>query len=133
MEAFILGESERHWHDRGGGVRTAYLVRRELGDVGFLSGMTEFDPGARLPFHFHNCDESVVVLDGEALFETADGATVIGKHAATWIGAGLVHRFANPNAEPLTILWIYGSPDATRALAESGSTEAISAEGTVGR
>jgi putative monooxygenase len=112
-------------HDRGGGVRTHYLVTRGLGAHQFLNGMTEFDPGAALPFHSHNCEESVVVLEGDAGFETEDGTTRMRALDTTFVPAGRVHRFVNLGPATMRILWIYGSVDATRTLAASGETFAI--------
>jgi quercetin dioxygenase-like cupin family protein len=56
--------------DRGGGVRTVHLVTADLGSQ-FVNGTTEFDPGASLPLHSHNCEESVVILEGDAALSTA--------------------------------------------------------------
>jgi quercetin dioxygenase-like cupin family protein len=108
--------------DRGGGVRTSYLVTRGLGAHQFLNGLTEFDPGASLPFHSHNCEESVVVLEGAAGFETEDGVTDMRALQATFVPAGVVHRFVNQGDGIMRILWVYGSVDATRTLAASGET-----------
>jgi putative monooxygenase len=108
--------------DRGGGVRTRHLVTARLGAESFLNGITEFDPGTSLPLHSHNCEESVIVLEGEAAFE-ADGQVVDMKpHDTTWVPAGSVHRFLNRGAGRMRILWIYGSTTATRTLAATGET-----------
>ena len=111
--------------DRGGGVRSVHLVTRAAGATEFLSGTTEFDPGASLPMHSHNCEESVVVLEGAAVFEHDEGATPMGEGDATWVPAGVVHRFRNAGDGRLRILWTYGRADATRTLAASGETVAV--------
>jgi putative monooxygenase len=111
--------------ERGGGVRTHYLVTPELGAQQFLSGITEFDPGASLPFHSHNCEESVVVLEGDAGFETENGSTDMNAFDTTFVPADTVHRFVNRGRAVMRILWIYGSVNATRTLTESGETLAI--------
>jgi putative monooxygenase len=108
--------------DRGGGVRTTYLVTRGLGATEFLNGITEFDPGAELPFHSHNCDESVVVLEGAAIFEREGGANELEPFDTTFVAAGIVHRFANHGDTTMRILWTYGSAEATRTLAATGET-----------
>lgn len=118
----VIRRNDLSPHDRGGGVRTAYLVTREIGAAQFLNGITEFDPGAELPFHVHNCDESVVVLEGTALFEHDGGTTELEPFDATFVPAGVVHRFANHGASTMRILWTYGSIDATRTLAATGKT-----------
>lgn len=109
-------------HDRGGGVRTSYLVTRELGAAKFLNGITEFDPGAELPLHSHNCEESVVVLEGTALFEHDGEKMTLRPFDTTFVVAGIVHRFANHGQSIMRILWTYGSIDATRTLAATDET-----------
>jgi quercetin dioxygenase-like cupin family protein len=107
---------------RSEGIRTKYLVTRELGAQQLLNGITEFDPGASLPFHHHNCEESVVVLEGAAVFETEDKAVTLNALDTTFVPVGTVHRFANAGPGIMRILWIYGSVDATRTFRDSGET-----------
>jgi quercetin dioxygenase-like cupin family protein len=106
-------------------VRTQYLVTRELGAREFLSGLTEFEPGASLPAHSHNCEESVVVIEGVASFEAEGISAELPKGEATWLPAGCVHSFANRTGSPMRILWTYGSVDATRTIAETGEVVAV--------
>jgi putative monooxygenase len=122
VDASVIRPSALSANDRGGGVRTSYLVTRALGAEQFLNGITEFDPGAELPFHSHNCEESVVVLEGSAVFDRDGEATQLGPFDTTFVPAGVVHRFANHGDSPMRILWTYGSVDATRTLAETGET-----------
>jgi putative monooxygenase len=70
--ALVLPSLEEAPVERGGGVRTWYLVTVEHWATEFLTGITEFNPGASLAPHFHNCQESVTVLEGTAIFETAE-------------------------------------------------------------
>jgi quercetin dioxygenase-like cupin family protein len=122
MPAVVIKPGDLPVHDRGGGVRTRYLVTREVGAHEFLSGLTEFDPGASLALHSHNCEESVVVMDGIASFEIDGRSTEMRPGDATWVPAGSIHRFANRTDASVTILWTYGSVEATRVLADTGET-----------
>jgi len=116
-------------HDRGGGASTTPLVTRKIGATAFISGYTEFAGDAKIPFHFHNCEESVVLLMGEALFDIDGEEHHLKAHDTTFIPAGVPHRFRNISAtEPMKILWIYGSVEATRTLVETGDTRPITAE-----
>lgn len=127
-DATIIRAEDTAAHDRGGGVRTMYLVTRETGATAFLSGVTAFEPGASLTLHSHNCDESVVVLEGIARFDWDERSAELRPGDATLVSAGTMHRFANAGSAPLRILWTYGSVDATRTLAATGETMRIGAE-----
>jgi quercetin dioxygenase-like cupin family protein len=102
--------------ERGGGVRTWYLVTAERGATEFLTGITEFDPGASLARQFHNCQESVTVLEGRAIFEADGEEYEMGHNASTLVPTGIVHRFRNLGPGRLRILFVYGSANATRTL-----------------
>jgi quercetin dioxygenase-like cupin family protein len=100
----VLRARELVPYDRGGGVRTVQLVTADVGSQ-FLNGTTEFDPGASLPLHSHNCEESVMVLEGEAAFEAAGELIEMEAGDTTWVPAGVVHRFSNRGAGPMRIVW----------------------------
>jgi quinol monooxygenase YgiN/mannose-6-phosphate isomerase-like protein (cupin superfamily) len=111
--------------DRGGGVRTTYVATRDVGARAFMTGTTEFEPGAFVRPHSHNCEESVVVLAGRGRFECEGRAAEMEAGDATWVPIGATHRFVNIGANPLRILWTYGSAEPTRTFADSGETVAI--------
>ena len=51
------------------------------------------------------------------------------RHDTPWIPPNLSHRFRNLSAtEPMKILWIYASTQATRTLTATGETRFVSAE-----
>lgn len=122
----VLRLRELPTRDRGGGVRTTFVVAPGRG-ASFTNGITEIDPGASLPLHAHDCEESVLVLEGDAVFETADGTDELGPGDATLVPEGVLHRFANRSSRPLRIFWVYGSPHPTRTLA-GGETYAVGEE-----
>ena len=128
-EAATVRRGEARTVDRGGGVRTAYLVTGAVGAMGFMNGVTEFEPGASLPMHSHNCEESVVVLEGAASFECEGRVVDLDAGDATWVPPGAAHRFANQSGEKLRILWIYGRIDASRTFTETGETVRIGTAG----
>ena len=116
-------------HDRGGGARTTPLVLPSLGATTFINGITEFGPGAAIPFHSHNCEESVVLLEGHAFLDIAGEVHELKPLDTTFIPPNVPHRFRNRSAtEGMKILWIYASVHATRTLVETGETRPITAE-----
>ncbi|MEK8026966.1 cupin domain-containing protein [Pseudaquabacterium rugosum] len=128
--ATVLRPSDLPCHDRGGGAATTPLVGPAIGAQGFITGITSFCPGAAIPFHSHNCEESVMLLEGEAMLDVDGRAPVrLQPLDTTWLPPGLSHRFRNlSDHAPMKILWIYARTDATRTLTDSGETRPITAE-----
>jgi putative monooxygenase len=125
----VLSPSRLPRVERGGGARTTPLVTRGRGATAMLNGITEFAPGAAIPMHSHNCEESVLVLDGEFTV-VIDGA----EHRAvaddtSFIPAGVPHRFINASGTaPGRIFWTYASVDATRTMTATGEEHPVAAE-----
>jgi HTH-type transcriptional repressor of puuD len=109
--------------DRGNGVVTLpYVGRWNATDNRITTGQTVFAPGTGLPLHSHNVEESVLILEGEAVAEI-DGETfdlVAGD--ATWLPAGVPHRFYNRGEGSMRIYWVYGGRDVTRTMTATGET-----------
>jgi putative monooxygenase len=125
----MLRPSQQPSADRGGGARTIPLVTRKVGTRQLLNGITIIGPGSAIPLHSHNCEESVIVLEGRAIAEIAGENFDLEPHDTTWIPANLPHRFRNPSAdETLKIFWTYASLEATRTLVETGETRSIDSE-----
>jgi quercetin dioxygenase-like cupin family protein len=116
-------------HERGGGASTTPLVTRSIGTASFITGYTSFEGGAVIPFHSHNCEESVVLMEGRAILDIDGLAYELKAHDVTYIPPGVPHRFRNlSQTEPMKILWIYANADATRTLTETGVTNPVAAE-----
>ena len=131
LQARVMRPADLKSHDRGGGARTTPLVSPAIGAAGFINGITEFAPGAAIAFHSHNCEESVVLLEGDAMLDIGGQEIRVQPLDTTWIPPNVSHRFRNLSAtQPMKILWIYASPQATRTLTETGETRPVSAEHT---
>ncbi len=116
-------------YERGGGARTVPLVGPKIGAKSFLNGMTIFGPGAAIPLHTHNCEESVLLLEGRAIAEIDGERHDIKAGDISWIPQGVPHRFLNASqTEGMKILWIYARTDATRTLVATGETRPVLAE-----
>lgn len=129
-KAAVLRPSEIKTHDRGGGASTTPLVGPSVGATAFINGITSFAPGTKIPFHSHNCEESVMLLEGDAMLDIEGDESVRLKPLdTTWLPPNLSHRFRNlSDTQPMKILWIYARLDATRTITETGVTHYVSAE-----
>lgn len=127
--AWLLKPEAIAKHDRGGGAATTPLVTKGLGAAGFITGFTEFQGGAKIPFHYHNCEETVMLIEGHAWFDIDGESFEVKPQDVTFIPAGVPHRFRNASeTQSMKILWVYGSVDANRTLVETGETRPIAAE-----
>src|SRR6195952_4665994 len=129
MKPRILRPSECPVKDRGGGIRTTPLVTAGVGSRQMLNGITTLDPGAAVPLHIHNCEESVLVLNGAARAHIDGLETDLQPGDTSWIPAGVPHFFRNISAsETMSIFWTYASIDATRTIIATGVTTRIDEE-----
>ncbi|ARP95178.1 cupin domain-containing protein [Bordetella genomosp. 13] len=125
----VLRPDQIKSHDRGGGARTTPLVGPAVGASAFINGITEFAPATAIPFHSHNCEESVMLLEGDAMLDIDGQEHRLKPLDTTWIPPNVSHRFRNlSTTQPMKILWIYASVDATRTLTATGETRPVSAE-----
>ena len=125
----VLRPSQIPARQRGGGAKTIPLVTRRTGSSSFINGITIFEPGAAIPMHKHNCEESVLLLEGTAVAEIDGVEYPIEAGDVTFIPANIPHRFRNVSlSEGMKILWTYASVDATRTLIETGDVRSIDDE-----
>jgi putative monooxygenase len=109
--------------ERGPGLTGWPLVTGEIGSQHLTTGITQFQPGANLELHIHNCEEQVTLLEGEALAIIGGSSYELIPPDTTFIAAGIPHRFINRGKSPMRILWVYASTKVTRTFVEAGRGE----------
>jgi putative monooxygenase len=129
LGAVVLHPELRPTIDRGGGATTTYLAGPDVGAWAIMNGITLFEPGGSIPFHWHNCEESVIVLEGVAAFEDEQGRQRLKAGDTTFVPSGVTHRFTNPGDAPMRIFWTYASAEATRTIAATGETHPVMRDG----
>jgi putative monooxygenase len=109
--------------DRGPGLKGWPLITEEVRSEHLTTGITEFQPGANLAMHIHNCEEQVTMLEGDAT-AVIDGVSYgVTAPDTTFIPAGVPHRFINSSSKPMKIMWVYTTTKVTRTFVETGKTE----------
>lgn len=110
--------------DRGKGVKSIPLVGKAAGAQVLSTGMSIFPPGTRIPLHFHNTEECIVLLEGRGICEVGGERREVVPLDTTFVAAEVPHRFINTGDTDMRILWIYGRTDTTRTFVETGETAA---------
>lgn len=119
----LITPDEVQRFDRGNGVTTIPYVGKWNCESNLVTtGQTRFEVGTGLPLHSHNVEESVLVLDGLATAQVGVDHVELGPGQATWVPAGVPHRFLNRGDSVLRIYWVYGGRDVTRTITETGET-----------
>ncbi len=122
MKAHVINFQERKPIDRGTGVKTVPLTGKWLDSTSLTNGVTMFEPGAAIARHYHNCDESVTILEGEAACEVDGDIFSMTAFDTTFVPAGIPHRFWNESNAQMKILWTYASVNVTRTFTDTGET-----------
>jgi mannose-6-phosphate isomerase-like protein (cupin superfamily) len=86
------------------------------------NGVTTFEPGAAVLLHYHNCDESVTILEGNTSCEIDGEIFQMKAYDSTFVPAGVPHRFWNEGTQLMKILWTYSAIEVTRTIVETGQT-----------
>lgn len=96
------------------GVYFHKLLTKEMGPKTIIAGLATFKPGAGLPCHIHNVEESAIILKGKGFFDIEGERTLVKPYDTPFIPAGIPHRLENASvSEELVISWIYSQIDET--------------------
>ena len=105
---FVLFDSVEHQSKRPGVVLTS-LVDGNTGATQISSGVAEFEVGASAPTHYHDAEESVIVIEGTGLMVINGEEHIVHPNDAAFISPGAHHSIANHSNQPFKISWTYAS------------------------
>ena len=105
---FVPFDSVEH-QERRPGVVLSSLVDGDAGATQISSGVAEFAIGASAPMHYHDAEESVIVVEGEGLMVIDGQEHIVHPNDAAFIFPGAHHSIANHGNQPFKISWTYAS------------------------
>lgn len=81
-------------------------------------GWGVFQPGGRLPAHFHDFDESICITEGAATCVVEGRRYQMSNCATALQPRGRVHYFSNESREPMAMIWVYAGPMPERIIVD---------------
>lgn len=101
------------------------LFARRLGSRGVCGGYGLFEPGASLPCHYHDFDESITIVTGAAICQVAGREYEVSNCDTACIPQGRPHRFLNRSDRPMAMIWVYAGDEPDRILVDPGYCEGL--------
>ncbi len=93
------------------GARMRLLISQKEGAENFAMRMFTVAPGGHTPFHFHNYEHEVFVLEGQGTLKGADSERSFGSGDVIFVQPDERHQFVNAGSEPLRFLCLIPSPE----------------------
>ena len=95
------------------------LFARRFGARGICGGHGRFLPGASLPCHIHDFDESITIVEGAAVCLVQGHRYELSGNDTAFIPKGLPHRFLNLSNAEMAMVWVYAGDEPDRRIVES--------------
>ena len=76
-------------------VKIRWLINEKQGAPNFAMRRFEVEPGGFTPYHSHDWEHEVYVLEGNAIAVSKDGETPIGPGSVIFVEPGEEHNFRN--------------------------------------
>jgi len=99
------------------------LFGSRYGAKGICGGYGLFRPGAGLPCHTHEYDESITIVEGAAVLEAAGNKHTLSNCDTACAPRGLPHRFVNRSNQMMAMIWVYGGDEPRRTVLDQTCCE----------
>ncbi|MHB8969864.1 MAG: aldolase/citrate lyase family protein [Pirellulaceae bacterium] len=93
-----------------------YFNRELVPGSEMSGGYGLFQPGGRLLAHFHDFDESICIVQGQAACHVEGRNYTLSNGATALQPRGRVHYFRNETQSPMAMIWVYGGPVPERSV-----------------
>ncbi len=95
------------------------LFARRYGSHGICGGYGRFLPGASLPCHTHDFDESITIVGGKATCLVAGRKYELSGYETAFVPQGKPHRFINTSTEEMAMIWVYAGDEPDRQIVDA--------------
>jgi quercetin dioxygenase-like cupin family protein len=112
----VIRTAQASWYKLAEYTRFCDLFGGRFGSVGICGGYGEFDSGSSLPCHFHEYDESITIVKGEAICEVMGRQYRLSGYGTAVVPQGLPHRFLNLSGEIMAMIWVYAGSEPERTI-----------------
>ena len=96
------------------------LFARRYGSQGICGGYGRFLPGASLPCHIHDFDESITIVKGNAVCLVQGRQYELSNCDTAFVPRGLPHRFINRSSGEMAMIWVYAGSEPDRRMVLAG-------------
>lgn len=96
------------------------LFARRFGAQGICGGHGRFLPGASLPCHIHDFDESITIVSGAAVCLVQGRRYELSDYDTAFIPRGIPHRFLNESGGDMAMIWVYAGDEPDRRIVNAG-------------
>src|SRR5215211_1657754 len=93
------------------GIHGRFLAHKDLGASRVSLLMNRAEPGAAVPFHMHQVEETVVIFEGRIWVQLGEERRVIGPNDTVIIPPMTPHAWGTEGTEEARMMWVYGGPD----------------------
>ena len=94
------------------------LFAGRFGAKGICGGYGRFAQGASLPCHFHEYDESITIVSGEAVCLVQGQKYKLSGYDTAFVPKRIPHRFLNQSDTEMAMLWVYAGDEPDRTLVD---------------
>ena len=102
-EPRIIRREEVEILQRAPGVSVASSVTKENGATDISSGITTFQEGTSNTTHYHNSEESVIVIEGQGILIINGEEHRVRQYDSAFITPGTHHRLINTGDTPFKV------------------------------
>ncbi len=105
MKVFPFQDVKAEKADEGSSNLTVrWLITKDTGAPNFAMRLFEMEPGGNSPFHSHDWEHEMFVIDGEGVAVSAEGEKPIRPGTVVFVQPNEKHQFRNTGKKTLRFL-----------------------------